>query len=57
MNEAVLILPNMRGGCATVGTTVHTLFRVTGRSKRPMAQPDDNARATRDQSTSQAPTE
>jgi hypothetical protein len=31
MSEAVLILPNMRGGCATVGTTVHTLFRVNGR--------------------------
>ena len=37
MNEAVLILPNMRGGCATVGNTVHTLFRVTSRRPRPMA--------------------
>jgi hypothetical protein len=37
MNEAVLILPNMRGGCATVGNTVHTLFRVTSRHPRPMA--------------------
>ena len=35
MNEAVLILPNMRGGCATVGGKVHTLFRVT--SQRPAA--------------------
>ena len=34
MNEAVLILPNMRGGCATVGNKVHTLFRVT--SRRPI---------------------
>ncbi len=34
MSEAVLILPNMRGGCATVGTTVHTLFRVSGRRPR-----------------------
>jgi hypothetical protein len=33
MNEAVLILPNMRGGCATVGGKVHTLFRMTGRRK------------------------
>jgi hypothetical protein len=41
MNEAVLILPNMRGGCATVRTTVHTLFRVTSRRPRPMARPDD----------------
>jgi hypothetical protein len=41
MNEAVLILPNMRGGCATVGTTVHTLFRVTSRRPRAMACPDE----------------
>ncbi len=40
MNEAVLILPNMRGGCATVGNTVHTLFRVTSRRPRPMAGAD-----------------
>lgn len=40
MNEATLILPNMRGGCATVGNTVHTLFRVSGRRPRPMARPD-----------------
>jgi len=43
MNEAVLILPNMRGGCATVGNTVHTLFRVTSRRPRPMAGPDTKA--------------
>ncbi len=41
MNEAVLILPNMRGGCATVGNTVHTLFRVTSRRPRHMARPDE----------------
>ena len=40
MSEAVLILPNMRGGCATVGNTVHTLFRVTSRRPREMARPD-----------------
>ena len=39
MSEATLILPNMRGGCATVGSTVHTLFRVSNRSHRLMAQP------------------
>ena len=39
MNEATLILPNMRGGCATVGGTVHTLFRVTSRRPREMARP------------------
>jgi hypothetical protein len=47
MNEATLILPNMRGGCATVGTTVHTLFRVSGRRLRPMARPDDSAETAR----------
>jgi hypothetical protein len=40
MNEAILILPNMRGGCATVGSTVHTLFRVSSRRPREMARPD-----------------
>lgn len=39
MSEATLILPNMRGGCATIGATVHALFRVSNRSHRPMAQP------------------
>jgi hypothetical protein len=43
MNEAILILPNMRGGCATVGTTVHTLFRITSRHPRPMADGKEKA--------------
>lgn len=43
MSEAVLILPNMRGGCATVGNTVHTLFRITSRRPRPMAAPEEKA--------------
>ena len=43
MSEAVLILPNMRGGCATVGNTVHTLFRITSRRPRLMARPDDGS--------------
>ena len=43
MNEAILILPNMRGGCATVGNTVHTLFRVTSRHPRSMAGADQQA--------------
>jgi hypothetical protein len=49
MSEALLIMPNMRGGCATVGTKVHTLFRVNGR--RPglaKAAPDAEAAAARD---------
>lgn len=37
MSEATLIVGNMRGGCATVGTTVHTLFRLTGSRKRTAA--------------------
>jgi hypothetical protein len=34
MNEAIIILLNMRGGCATVGDKVHTLFRVNNRRRR-----------------------
>lgn len=40
MSEAVLILPNMRGGCATIDGRVHTLFRVNGRRHAVMARPD-----------------
>ncbi|MBI5129166.1 MAG: hypothetical protein HZA66_06970 [Rhodopseudomonas palustris] len=47
MNEALLIMPNMRGGCATVGSKVHTLFRVNGR--RPgLAQLETDAEAAAD---------
>ncbi|WP_283809361.1 hypothetical protein [Rhodopseudomonas palustris] len=41
MSEATLILPNMRGGCATADGKVHTLFRINTasgarwRSRRP----------------------
>ena len=45
MNEATLILPNMRGGCATVGNTVHTLFRITSRRPRVMASPVEQDKA------------
>jgi hypothetical protein len=51
MSEATLILPNMRGGCATVGNTVHTLFRVTSRRPRAMACP-----VAQDKTTDQAAT-
>jgi hypothetical protein len=44
MSEATLIVGNMRGGCATVGTTVHTLFRLTGSRKRTLAM-RENAEA------------
>jgi hypothetical protein len=40
MSEAVIILANMRGGCATVGGTVHTLFRINNRRPRPIGAPD-----------------
>ncbi|WP_322517803.1 hypothetical protein SR870_09955 [Rhodopseudomonas palustris] len=47
MSEALLIMPNMRGGCATVGSKVHTLFRVNGR--RPgLAQVAPGAEAAAD---------
>ncbi len=34
MSEPNLILQNMRGSCAKVGNTVHTLFRFTGRPRQ-----------------------
>lgn len=55
MSEAVLILPNMRGGCATVGNTVHTLFRVTSRRPRPLPTPTESgANASQAQREAQA---
>jgi hypothetical protein len=56
MNEAVLILPNMRGGCATVGNTVHTLFRVTSRQPRPMAGADGKVVSVAHSLDDEAPT-
>jgi hypothetical protein len=34
MNEAIIILMNMRGGCATVGEKVHALFKVNNNRRR-----------------------
>jgi hypothetical protein len=45
MNEAIIILMNMRGGCATVGDTVHALFRVTGRTRK--AETDSSSDASK----------
>lgn len=45
MTEAIIILMNMRGGCATVGNTVHALFRVNGRKRRDDASYADQTRA------------
>ena len=42
MNETQIILLNMRGGCATVGNTVHTLFRVTSRRARRADEVQEN---------------
>ena len=33
-NEAEIVLPHMRGACVTVGTVVHTLFRVSAPASR-----------------------
>ena len=33
LTDAVIILANMRGGYANVGSTVHTLFRMSGRRR------------------------
>jgi hypothetical protein len=38
--EAIIILLNMRGGCATVGGKVHTLFRFNNRRRAEMAKDD-----------------
>ncbi|CAN5152833.1 hypothetical protein BH11PSE4_BH11PSE4_05440 [soil metagenome] len=32
-------MSDVRGGCATVGNTVHALIRVNGRRHQPMANP------------------
>jgi hypothetical protein len=58
MSEATLIFPHMRGGCATVGTTVHALFRVNGRRPGPRAINNPDAaqrnRTEREQGTPSA---
>jgi len=33
LNDAVIILANMRGGYVNVGSTVHTLFRMNRRPR------------------------
>ena len=55
MSEATLILPNMRGGCATVGNTVHTLFRVTSRRPRAMACPVEQDKTVEQTATKSEP--
>ena len=55
MNEAIIILMNMRGGCATIGNTVHTLFRVNGRSCK--ADPDGSNGASKSSAVSETASE
>lgn len=54
MSEATLIFQHMRGGCATVGNTVHALFRVNGRrpalSEQNMTRPGGVASSAADAS-------
>jgi hypothetical protein len=46
MNEAIIILLNMRGGCATLGDKVHALFRVdNNRRQRRIASSDETPAA------------
>ena len=52
MSEAVLILRNMRGGCATVDNKVHALFRVTSRGPAPIVKLDDSGTNSREASES-----
>lgn len=46
MSEVIIILKNMRGGCATVGGTVHTLFRVNDRRRGGLARDVTNDAGT-----------
>jgi hypothetical protein len=43
MNEAVIILLNMRGGCATLDNKVHALFRVDNNRRRRRITNSDEA--------------
>jgi hypothetical protein len=44
LSDAMIILANMRGGYANVGSTVHTLFRMSDRP-REKAKEADRARS------------
>ena len=43
MSEAVIILLNMRGGCATLDNKVHALFRVDNNRRRRRITNSDEA--------------
>jgi hypothetical protein len=40
LSDAVIILANMRGGFANVGSTVHTLFRMSDRPRKQKKEAD-----------------
>ena len=40
LSDAVIILANMRGGYANVGSTVHTLFRMSDRPRKDTQEAD-----------------
>ena len=40
LGDAVIILANMRGGYVDIGSTVHTLFRMTGRRRNATEERD-----------------
>jgi hypothetical protein len=40
LSDAVIILANMRGGYAHVGSTVHTLFRMSDRPQKKTKEVD-----------------
>ncbi len=46
LSDAVIILANMRGGYTNVGSTVHTLFRMSGRRRlsEPNAEGGENGK-------------
>ena len=48
MNEATIILQNMRGGCVTVGDKVHALFRLNGQRRKTDPQTDAKDGSTED---------
>jgi hypothetical protein len=46
LSDAVIISANMRGGYVHVGTTVHTLFRMSRRSREACSESENNKTAS-----------
>ena len=49
LSDAVIILANMRGGYANVGSTVHTLFRMSDRPRKTTKEVDSATANVREQ--------